>query len=172
MVVSLLLKSLYFFLPAYIANMSPVLFKWLPFLDKPVYEKYFGSHKTWRGLAIGTLLGGLTFYLQKIAYAGGFRTISLIDYSDFSVLLGFLLGFGAVAGDLLKSYYKRKAGIKEGQPWLVFDQIDFVLGAMFLSFFVYVPPPEVALILLVASPILHVIVKYLGYLLKLERCKI
>ena len=33
--------------------------------------------------------------------------ISLIDYSDFSLLLGFLLGFGAILGDLVKSYFKR-----------------------------------------------------------------
>ncbi len=164
----LILKSLYFFLPAYVANMSPVLLKWLPF-HQPIYEKKFGSHKTWRGLIVAVLMGGLVFYLQKLAYISGFTKFALIDYSGFSVLLGFLLGFGAIIGDLVKSYYKRKAGIKPGDSWIPYDQLDSVIGGILFSFFVYVPTISVIVILLILSPILHILTNFIGYWLKINK---
>ena len=101
MVVDVILKALYFFLPAYIANMAPVLFKRLPFLDKPIWENKLGRNKTWRGFIVAVLIGGVVFWLQKIAYISGFKNLALIDYADFSILLGLLLGAGAIIGDLV-----------------------------------------------------------------------
>jgi len=167
-----LLKCLYFFLPAYLANMAPVLFKRVPFLGQPIHEGKLGAHKTWRGLIIGTLVGTGVFAIQKYAYLKGFTAWALIDYSGFSLLLGTFLGFGALAGDAFKSYYKRKAGIEPGKPWIPWDQIDFVIGGLILGMFFYVPPASVALILLVVSPLLHVLVNYLGYLLRINKQKI
>ena len=172
MIIQLILKSMYFFLPAYIANMAPVLVKKIPFLNRPIHRKLFGENKTWRGAIAGTAAGGLIFYLQKLAYASGFKAWALIDYLDFSVTLGLLLGAGAIVGDLVESYYKRKAGIKSGEPWFVFDQIDFVIGGLVFAFILYVPPAEVSLILLIVSPLLHLLVKYIGYKLGIEKNKI
>jgi len=168
---TLVLKSLYFFLPAYLANMAPVLVKKIPFADKPIWAKKLGTHKTWRGIISAVVFGTIVFWLQKVAYVAGFKSLALIDYSDFSILLGFLLGSGAIFGDAMKSYYKRKADIKEGHPWPVFDQIDFVIGGLVFSWFVYVPAAEVALIVLVLSPLLHFLVSYSGYLLRLRKEK-
>ncbi len=164
----LILKSLYFFLPAYIANMAPVLFKWLPW-GVPIHERKFGRNKTRRGIVVGILAGGLVFWIQKYAYVRGFDQWALIDYGGFTVALGFLLGAGAVLGDLVKSYYKRRRNIKPGQPWPLWDQLDFVIGGLVFSFFIYVPPAEVALVLIVVSPFLHVVFSYLGYMLKLKK---
>ena len=168
---SLILKSLYFFLPAYVANMSPVLFRWVPLGKKPVHKKLFGKNKTWRGLIVASLLGTFVFWLQKYFYLQGFEKLALIDYSDMTLLLGFLLGAGAILGDLVESYYKRRKGVKPGEPWPVWDQLDFVIGGIVLSFFVYVPPAGVVLVLLVASPILHISVNYLGYLLGIRKVR-
>ncbi len=165
----LLFKSLYFFLPAYIANMSPVLFRKIPFLEKPISEKYFGSHKTWRGLIVAVIMGIIIFGLQKIAYTLGFTQLALIDYSDYSLLVGLFLGAGAILGDLVKSYYKRKAEIPPGDPWVPFDQIDFAVGGLIGVCFVFVPPAEVALIILVASPLLHFIINFIGFYLKINK---
>ncbi len=159
----LLLQSLYFFLPAYFANMAPVLLRFLP-LGLPVHERLFGPNKTWRGLLVAPLMALLIFWLQKWAYqAGWFTGLAIIDYADFSVTFGFLLGAGAILGDLVKSYYKRKAGIRPGQRWIPWDQLDFVIGGLVLGFFVYVPPVEVAFTLLVVSPFLHMAVNHVGY---------
>lgn len=167
---SILLKSLYFFLPAYFANMAPVLLRWLPF-GIPIHQKWFGRNKTWRGLVVAPLVGGLIFYLQKLAYSSGFTQLALLDYSDFSVLLGFLLGAGAILGDLAKSFYKRKADIPPGQRWFPWDQLDFVIGGITFSFFVYVPPAEVVLMLFIFSPVLHIAANHLGYWLRIRKEK-
>jgi len=166
----LILKALYFFLPAYVANMSPVLFRWIPF-SKPVHEKIFGRNKTWRGLITATLMGGIIFHLQKLAYTSGFTKIALIDYNGFTVMLGLFLGFGAIIGDLIKSYYKRKLEIKPGDSWKVWDQTDFVIGGILFSFFIYIPTVEVIVILLIISPLLHIAVNHLSYWLKIGKSK-
>jgi CDP-2,3-bis-(O-geranylgeranyl)-sn-glycerol synthase len=166
------ISALYFFLPAYLANMFPSLAKNLPFLRNPVWEKGLGKNKTWRGVLIATLTGGLIFWLQKLAYVKGFTDLAIIDYSGFSLLLGFLMGFGAISGDLVESYYKRKEGIIPGKPWIPFDQLDFVIGALVLSFFVYVPKASIILILLLVSPLLHILFNRIGYWLKLQNNKL
>ncbi len=167
----MILESLYFFLPAYFANMAPVLFKWIPFLNKPVHSKLFGKNKTWRGLIIAPLIGTLIFWLQKYFHTQGFQALSLIDYADFSLLFGFLLGLGAILGDLVKSYYKRKNKIKEGRLWPLWDQLDFVLGALILSFLIYIPKADTIVVLVLLSPILHVVVNHLGYYLGIRKVK-
>ncbi len=167
----LILKSLYFFLPAYVANMAPVLFRKLPLLNKPINEKRFGANKTWRGVIVATLMGGIVFSIQKYAHIKGFQALSIIDYTDFSILLGFFLGLGAILGDLLESYYKRKAGISPGKPWIPYDQLDFVLGGLIFGCFFYVPPANVILALFVVSPILHLGINFIGYLLKINKSK-
>src|SRR4051812_27852644 len=47
-----------------------------------------------------------------------------------SPLLGAWIGLGALSGDLVKSFAKRRRGILPGQAWIPFDQIDWLLGAL------------------------------------------
>lgn len=167
----LIIKALYFFLPAYIANMAPVLFRKLPFLDIPIWKNKLGDHKTWRGVVVATLMGVIVFAFQKLLYNSGLQSWALIDYNDFSILLGGALGLGAIIGDAVKSFYKRKAGIKPGKPWWGFDQLDFVVGGILSGFFFYVPDVAVVTILIVVSPILHVSANRIGYWLKIRKVK-
>ncbi len=166
-----ILKSLYFFLPAYLANMTPVLVKRVPFLAQPVWEKFLGPNKTWRGFLFGTLAGGLIFILQRYLYLRGVIDFALIDYAGFGWWFGFLQGFGALLGDAVKSYYKRRSKIAPGKPWLPWDQLDFVFGAIIVGGLVYFPPAYAVLSLLVFSPLLHLLTNYLGYLLRLKNTK-
>lgn len=151
--------------------MAPILLRWIPFGGKPVREKLFGAHKTWRGLVVAVLVGGLVFWLQQGLYNLGFQDWALIDYADFPVWFGFLQGAGVIMGDLVKSYYKRKQGIKPGDPWWGWDQLDFVVGGLLLGFFVYVPPIRTVLVLVVLSPILHLLANNIGYLLKIKKSR-
>ncbi len=169
---NLLWKSLYFFLPGFAANMAPVLFRWIPWGKKPLSEHWMGSNKTWRGLIAGIVLGTLVFWLQQVAYQFGFRNLAIIDYLDFSLWLGFWMSFGALAGDAVKSYYKRREGISPGKPWLPWDQLDFVIGGIIGACIVYVPSAEVVLLIVLAGPLLHLIVNYAGYLLGLKKNKL
>ena len=108
-----LLQVLYFFLPAYLANMSPVLVRgWFSALAIPIDggqtlrgKRVFGDHKTWRGLLAGIVAGALVFELQRFAYQAGIaRDLALIDYSTHPLLPGLLMGVGAGVGDAVKSF--------------------------------------------------------------------
>ena len=168
---TLLIRTIYFFLPVYFANMAPVLFAKVNILAIPINKKYFGTHKTWRGIIVATIIGQLVYLIQYQIYSPKMAYWSLIDYHHFPLYYGALLGFGAIMGDLIKSYYKRKEGIKEGKSWLPWDQLDFVIGAIVFSFLIYVPTISIVIILLLISPVLHVSANYLGYLMKIKKNK-
>lgn len=168
----LVLQAVYFFLPAYVANMMPEIFKFIPVLGYPVWEKEFGHHKTWRGIVLAVLGGFLIFLLQKWLYRFSFfYKLSIIDYSDFTCLLGVLMGLGAILGDLIKSYFKRGMNLKPGESWMPWDQLDFVIGGLVLGMLVYVPKIGYVLALLIVSPFLHIGVSRLGYWLGIKRSK-
>ena len=38
-----------------------------------------------------------------------------------------------MAGDSAKSFLKRRVGIPPGESWILFDQLDFVIGALVLT---------------------------------------
>jgi CDP-2,3-bis-(O-geranylgeranyl)-sn-glycerol synthase len=180
----LIIQALYYFLPAYVANMSPNFFrKSLHFLGKPIDngsmyrgKRILGDNKTWRGLIMGTIMAILTILIQRsLALNPTIAKISLFDYSlvplPTLIALGFLLGFGALAGDSIKSFFKRQSGVPSGTSWFPFDQLDFVIGGLLFSFLIFIPSWQVMLIIIILSPVLHVIVKYIGYLLKIDKKK-
>src|SRR3989338_2080437 len=109
-------QALYFFLPAYVSNMTPVIlgkYNILPYpidFNKKVNNRpILGSHKTWGGLLYGTIAGALIFLLQKQLYGiPFFQNVSILNYDQSSILLGILLAFGALAGDAVKSLFKRR----------------------------------------------------------------
>ena len=113
--------------PAYVANMAPPLTRYWRGWNRPISARWLGSHKTVIGFAAG-LLGALaTSFVQ---HAVGYDT-PIADGNNW-VELGLRFGVGAMAGDSAKSFFKRRRGVPPGQPWLPFDQIDFVLGALIL----------------------------------------
>ena len=53
-----------------------------------------------------------------------------IDYANINIwLVGPLFAIGALGGDAIKSFIKRRVGIAAGQSWFPWDQIDYVIGA-------------------------------------------
>jgi CDP-2,3-bis-(O-geranylgeranyl)-sn-glycerol synthase len=143
------LQILYFFFPAYFANMSPVLVRRrFRALAIPIDggrtlrgTRLLGDHKTWRGLLAGVVVGVLTYELQRFIYeAGVARDLMLIDYAAHPLLPGLLMGLGAGVGDAVKSFFKRRIDIEPGGSWLVFDQLDFFVGAYGFVALVYAPP--------------------------------
>jgi CDP-2,3-bis-(O-geranylgeranyl)-sn-glycerol synthase len=142
-------KILWFFVPAYAADMSPILARELfPGLDAPLDgglrfrgKRVLGSHKTWRGLAACVIAGSLAYAVQAAIHRGGFLgSLAVIDYDRYWVLPGVLMGLGTGVGDAVKSFFKRRARITPGATWLVFDQLDFFVGALVFVAPVYLPP--------------------------------
>ena len=143
------LRVFWFFVPAYLANMSPVLVQgWFHRFATPMDggrsyrgKRILGDHKTWRGLFAGIIVGMLTYEFQRLFHAAGLGAgLALIDYAEHPVLPGFLMGLGTGIGDAVKSFFKRRIDIAPGASWPVLDQLDFFAGAYVFVSVVHVPP--------------------------------
>jgi len=142
-----ILDVLYFFIPAYVANITPVLVRGrFERLAKPIDagrswrgKRLLGDHKTWRGLLLGTVAATVAFTIQQALGQAG-----LAPHSSYCgahmVLPGVLMGLGTGIGDAVKSFFKRRVNIAPGATWLGFDQIDFFVGAYAFAASVCAPP--------------------------------
>ncbi len=186
-IILLLLQSFYLLLPAYFANMAPVIFKKVNFFNVPVdfgytlkikrskkknsRDRIFGNHKTWRGIFFATVMGIVITSIQYLVQNNLFvYQIKLFPYNNW-LLIGFLLGFGAIFGDLIKSFFKRRLHIDDGKPLYFFDQLDYVAGSyLFLSFY-YVVSLEIIIASVVLSFGLTVVVNHLSYFFGIRKEK-
>ena len=150
-----ILETIWLLLPAGVANTVPVVaakYNWLPPLNKPIHIQLLGQNKTWRGVIIGVIFGSIT---------GIFLGHGLV--------FGAALGFGALAGDAVKSFFKRRLKIAPGKSWPVFDQIDFVLGALIAaSFFVSLTLLHVVTALIIFT-MLSLATSFIGMKLKIKK---
>ena len=168
---NIIFQCFYFIVPAYLANMAPVIIrKNIPWLAIPVdfgknlgKNRIFGEHKTYRGLIFGVLFAIIASYLQFLLHnADFFARLELVDYSNW-LLLGFLLGFGAMIGDLAKSFFKRRLNFAPGKPFIPFDQMDFIIGALIFSYPLARLSLENILVILALSFVLHIIVNHIAF---------
>lgn len=159
-------QLLYFVLPAYIANMAPPFVKYWRGWNRPISRRWLGEHKTVVGFIFGILAALFTTCVQsRLGWSG-----NLVSYIDWGPL-GAALGFGAMAGDSLKSLFKRARGIAPGQSWMPADQLDFIVGALILAL-PWVQPgwPEI-IIVLVITFFGHIVVNHLAYWLGIRDTK-
>ena len=180
-----ILFVIWFFLAAGLANAAPIFAAKIPYLRTWSFpldcyatfrgKRIFGSHKTLRGLFSGVLIGTLTVYLQVLLYEQVplVRTFVLIDYASINpILLGLLTSVGALAGDALKSFFKRQLGIAPGKSWFPFDQLDYIFGGIcFTSFYVRLTLPQYVVLCIVWF-LLHPLSTCIGYVLKLKESPI
>ena len=172
--ISLIARLIYFMLPAYAANTAPVFTKhilksWKAPLDfgmKFRGKRIFGEHKTWKGLLFGAAAGVLVAFLQSMVDTN----LAIIDYSNW-LFAGFLLGFGALFGDAVKSFFKRRLDIPPGESWIPFDQIDYSLGAIVFVSPWFFPGFLNSIIIIIISFLLHVLFTYSGFRLGLRERK-
>ena len=175
------LQMLFLLGPAGIANTAPVFAAKIPGLKKwqtPLdfgasyrEQRLLGDHKTWRGLTLGMIAGGLAGVLQiyLIKYVPAFADVALVTDQAHLILLGCLLGLAALLGDAGKSFFKRRLGIQPGQSWYVLDQIDYILGAYVVIGLLFDLTPTHYVVGLVMYALIHPVVSYTAYLLKLKR---
>ncbi len=151
-------ESIWFMLPAYAATIVPFYARKINFLNYPINKKLFGQNKTYRGFFFGIAWAIFIAYLQVELYTKYFvvKALSIVLYDRINYFLfGFLLGFGALFGDLVKSFFKRRLNIKEGKSWFPFDSIDYVLGALLYISFLFVPSIEHIIGIIILSTMLH-----------------
>lgn len=177
----IILEALIYILPSYVANSCatlslsiPILKKWttpIDFGNSWNSKRILGDGKTFRGLIFGTLIGTIFGFLQYfLAQRIEFDNISFYNNASIEeiLLISFLLSFGALLGDIVKSFIKRRFGIKRGRPWPPFDQTDFLIGGIIFSAIVYFPGWSIVLILFIITPIIHFLTNITAYLLKLK----
>ena len=115
---------------------------------------------------VGSLLGvfvvlkRMSFFSDAIAHA-----------SLTGIAIGLLLGFGTIIGDLVESFFKRRLNYESGKPFVPFDQIDFVLGAMIFVFPIVNLSINKIFIIIILSFVLHILVNHIAFYLKIRNEK-
>ncbi len=162
-------------LPAYVSGPFALLIARISFIkkiNKPIdmnrelgdKKRIFGRSKTVIGFVSG-IFGAILLSIILFVFFGS------QNFSSFngSIKIGFFLGFGAMMGDLIKSFFKRRLGIESGENWLPFDQIDFLIGAiLFLSIFEVVPLTFI-LIIFPLTILLHWFTNILAFFFRVKK---
>jgi CDP-2,3-bis-(O-geranylgeranyl)-sn-glycerol synthase len=141
---TIILQAFWIVIPIYVANASAVIVGGGTPIDFGKTwrdgRRILGDGKTWRGLLAGTFLGmtagfGLVVGAQYLNM-NGYSYLGLTDFEGFPfmILILFSLCFGALFGDIVESFFKRRIGKDRGQDWIPFDQLDFLVGALVSSF--------------------------------------
>ena len=171
-------EGVWLIFPAYIANSSAVLFGHGTPVDfgrkMKDGRRIFGSGKTWYGLLGGTLAG--------VAFGFGQILGSSIQYpnhhwgygpSPNAYIIAVLIPLGALLGDLLGSFIKRRSGLERGESIPFLDIYDLFIGVIILlfvfEFFWFYDTfldgiRIIALItIIILTPILHRLTNIIGY---------
>ena len=138
-------------------------------------KRILGDGKTWRGFiggALASVVVGIIMVWISILFGSENHWGFGPSWSE-NIGLLFCMSFGALIGDMLGSFLKRRIGIDRGKQAPLLDQYDYVVGAfLFLSIFyphwVYATYLEgyhlIALIvLLVFVYVSHRVANYIGY---------
>jgi len=152
--------ALLFIGPSYVANAAPLVFGGGRPLDggrnfkdgRPI----FGAHKTIRGFTAGVVGGSLVGLGE-----------SLVDPR--MALAGLAISLGAVLGDLLGAFVKRRLDMKPGRPLPVVDQLDFVIGALVFSSSLFPMTWLSVLIVVAVTPPIHLATNLGAYLLGIKK---
>ena len=153
--------------------MAPVMMNKVNFLTYPVdFNKTFrgrpilGPNKTFRGFFFGTLFSVIIINMQFLLYKTTGFDFTIYKFEDINFeLLGFLMGFGVMLGDSIKSFIKRQLDIPPGKSFIPWDQIDCALGGLSLGSIAWHFPIEYGIATLLLTFILHIMVRYTIYYL-------
>ena len=143
---TIILQALWIIIPAYVANASAVLVGGGTPIDFGKTwkdgKRILGDGKTWRGLFSGTFIGVTAGFGLVVAASyidsSEYNFLNLTNFEGFPLMIPiiFSLCFGALLGDIIESFFKRRIGKNRGEDWIPFDQIDFILGVLFFSFII------------------------------------
>lgn len=179
-----LLLSFWYILPAYVANGFAVLAK-LCRSSRPIDGGHrfvdgrpiFGEGKTWHGFFIGFISGSfagclqvltapllLSFIQRYLPVPPELQPVILVSFP-----LVLLVSLGALLGDLLGSFIKRRLNIPRGHPAPILDQLDFLVMSLLLGMLIYPLPPVYVVFLLIVTPVIHLLANAISYLLHLKQ---
>ncbi len=172
-----LITAFWLMLPAYIPNNCAALFGGGTPLDRGRIlqdgRRTLGDGKTFRGTFAGTVCGVLVGLLQnQIAPYIGLPAFGS-GFEQLPILLA--LSLGAMLGDIVAAFFKRRMGLQRGAPLFIIDQLDFVVGAWFFAiliapdWFIKNFTTNTIIIILIMTPILHRASNIIGYKMGAKR---
>lgn len=146
--------AVWYILPAYFANMAPVVFGGGPPIDRGRNwidgRRILGDHKTFRGLISGIVVGVVVGLIQL-------RPVQ-----------GVLLSAGAMAGDLMGSFIKRRLGIPPGGDAILLDHEGFLLFSILFCSWYDPLSVEQIIFLIIITPILYEMTNFIARKLGLK----
>lgn len=155
----LIIEAFKFIFPAYCANAVPVLAGGGTKMDfgKNFFDgkRIFGNNKTFRGFFFGWAVGAGVGLVECVLFG-------------FPILFSVLTPLGALLGDLVGAFLKRRLGIAPGGLLPIVDQVDFVVGAIVLSLPLALVGWELAVTVMIITPPIHLFTNFLAYKLKLK----
>ena len=106
--------------------------------------------------------------MQFVLYnSGKLAAIAVVDYTKW-LLLGLLMGSGALIGDAVKSFFKRRLGIAPGAKFIPFDQTDFAIGALAFTMLFFGISWKLFFASILLSFLLHIITNHIAFWLKMR----
>ncbi len=167
-VLEIIIRAIWFILPAYFANAAPVVSGGRFPIDggRKLSDgnRILGDGKTVEGFLFGWIVGGFFGIIQIIiwTYYGG-EFILLPQTVSWTWLVPVLLSLGALLGDLVASFFKRRSNIQRGAPVLGVDQLDLILGALLVTSPVWLPEWRIIVVLVVVTPLIHLATNRLAF---------
>ncbi|MBU2477191.1 CDP-2,3-bis-(O-geranylgeranyl)-sn-glycerol synthase [Candidatus Micrarchaeota archaeon] len=164
---SFLYEMVLILIPLYIANSTAMFLGGKTRLDFslnfPDNKPLLGEGKTIKGTFLGMLAGMLAVYLINYYFQGKVPIIE--NYFEY----GILLAVGAILGDLIGSFIKRRMDIERGKPVLLLDQLDFVIFGVFLGSLIYSISAELFIVICVVTLIAHKLSNWIAFKIKLKK---
>ena len=172
------LAAFYFMLPAYIANLSGLVFGGKKPIDnnKTLSDgrRLLGNGVTWTGLIAGTIMGTIIGGIIGIVglnipeLTGNIINIHMPTTLSYGIIYGFIMGLGALIGDAVGSFIKRRIGIDQGESAPILDQLDFVIMSIILIYPFIPLSINFILIICAMTIILHLLSNSIAYLLGIK----
>jgi CDP-2,3-bis-(O-geranylgeranyl)-sn-glycerol synthase len=173
--------SIWLGLSAWIANATPVVGGGGKPIDggKVFRDGYriLGDGKTIRGFIVGVLFGTLTGvgqffaapYLRPILAQYVTITPEMDYILGINIPVAFLLSLGALTGDVVGSFIKRRVNVKSGDPSPFLDQVGFIIMALIFAFPLFVPKPVFVMILILTTLGIHWLSNAFSYFVGLKK---
>ncbi|MBS3793461.1 MAG: CDP-2,3-bis-(O-geranylgeranyl)-sn-glycerol synthase [Candidatus Thorarchaeota archaeon] len=179
-VLTLIGLSIWLGLPAWIANAIPVILGGgLPIdLGKDFIDgkRVLGNGKTTRGFVTGVLFGTLVGAAQSVvapflvAEVTQYVVVTpeMLSIFHLTIPISFLQSTGALTGDMIGSFVKRRVDVRSGNPAPVLDQLGFIIMALLFSSPLIWPGRQYVSILIIMTLVIHWITNITGYILGLK----
>lgn len=156
-----------FLLPLYFANSSAVLFGGKTPLDLNAKardgRRLLGRGKTFKGTAGGIFIGSLAAVI--ITNLAPEQTALVFENY---VLFGFIVSIGAMAGDIIASFLKRRANIESGKQVFLLDQLDFLIGGIIFGSIFFVPTVWQLIVMIAITLLAHRFFNWIAFKTQLK----